>query len=435
MRKPALGLPLALPCGAVLGNRIAKAGMSEQLASVRGRPTGELVRLYERWGRSGSGLLITGNVIVDRRAVAEPRQVVVEDRRDIALLSGWSQAAQAGGGQCWVQINHAGRQIPRTLSLRPTAPSPVRVRGFGGMFARPRALRGEEIEELVRRFARTAALAVEAGFDGVQIHAAHGYLVSQFLSPLTNRRDDGWGGDAERRRRFLLEVLAAVRREVGAEVPVAVKLNSSDFQRGGFDEQESMAVVEALNEAGVDLLEISGGTFEVGAMTGTVAVKGSTREREAYFLEYAERVRKHARMPLMLTGGLRSASAMGSALRSGAIDVCGIARPLALEPDLATRLLAEESTVSSVRPRHGRIRALAAAAETIWYTHQIRRLACGREPDPERGVEAAMASYFATSTRDAFVRRAVARWRSPGPGGADGAELGAVPGPIGGRQA
>jgi 2,4-dienoyl-CoA reductase-like NADH-dependent reductase (Old Yellow Enzyme family) len=406
---PALGTEMRLPCGARLSNRLAKAGMSEQLATLRGRPTRGLVRLYERWGEGGCGLLITGNVMVDARAVSEPRQVVVEDDRDMALLRQWAAAGRGGGAQFWMQINHGGRQVPRTLSLRPVAPSAVELRGMGPMFARPRALRATEIKGLTKRYARTAGLALEAGFTGVQIHAAHGYLISQFLSPAANHRDDEWGGDAERRRRFLLDVVEAVRAEIGPRVPVAVKLNSSDFQRGGFDEDESMAVVDALADAGVDLLEISGGTFEVGAMTG-VGVKRSTREREAYFLGYAERARERTRMPLMLTGGLRSATAMDAALRSGAIDVCGLARPLALEPDLATRLLTDASSVSAVRPRHGSVRALAAAAETFWYTHQIRRLARGREPDQRRNVDLVVASYLATSIRDALFRRVVRRW-------------------------
>jgi 2,4-dienoyl-CoA reductase-like NADH-dependent reductase (Old Yellow Enzyme family) len=407
----ALGAEICLPCGARLTNRLAKAAMSEQLATLRGRPTRRLVRIYERWGRSGCGLLITGNVMVDARAVSEPRQVVVEDDRDMPLLREWAAAARGGGAQCWMQINHGGRQVPRTLSLRPVAPSAVELRGLGGMFARPRALEATEIRGLIKRYARTAALALEAGFTGVQIHAAHGYLVSQFLSPSANRRDDEWGGSTERRHRFLLDVLEAVRAEIGPQVPLAVKLNSSDFQRGGFDEEESMAVVDGLADAGVDLLEISGGTFEVGAMTG-VGVKPSSREREAYFLEYAERVRKRAPMPLMLTGGLRSGTAMEAALRSGAIDICGLARPLALEPELATRLLSDATSVSAVRPRHGRLRGLAAAAETFWYTDQIRRLARGRDPNQRRNVDVATASYLVTSIGDALVRRVLPRRRA-----------------------
>jgi 2,4-dienoyl-CoA reductase-like NADH-dependent reductase (Old Yellow Enzyme family) len=402
-----LAKPLELPCGAVLPNRVAKAAMSEQLATLSGSPTRAHLRLYEKWARSGCGLVITGNVIVDRGAVSEPRQVVVEDDRDIEVLSAWAVAARSGGAHCWMQLNHAGRQIPRTLSTRPVAPSAQEMTSLRGGFARPRPLTASEIDALIGRFARSAQIAVKAGFDGVQIHAAHGYLISQFLSPLTNRRDDAWGGDPARRRRFLLAVVEAVRGAVGAGVAVAVKLNSSDFQRGGFDEDESMAVVDSLGDAGVDLLEISGGTFEATAMM--TGAPESTRAREAYFLDYAERVRARARMPLMLTGGLRSAAAMETAVRSGAIDVCGLGRPLVLEPDLAQRLLAGEGAVSTASPRRVRIPRLAGAGETIWYTEQIHRIGRGRSPRPGRSAEAAMAKYLLASTCDALARRAVVR--------------------------
>ncbi|OBB19334.1 NADH:flavin oxidoreductase/NADH oxidase family protein [Mycolicibacterium elephantis] len=402
-----LAKPLELPCGAMLPNRIAKAAMSEQLATVTGRPTPAHVRLYDTWARSGCGLIVTGNVIVDRSAVSEPRQVVLEDERDIETLRTWASAARADGAHCWMQLNHAGRQIPRTLSGRPVAPSAQEMTSLRGGFARPRTLTASEIGELIQRFARSAEIAVRAGFDGVQIHAAHGYLISQFLSPLTNQRDDAWGGDAERRRRFLLAVIDAVRGAVGPKVPVAVKLNSSDFQRGGFDEDESMAVVDSLGDAGVDLLEISGGTFESTAMM--TGAGESTRAREAYFLDYAERVRARARMPLMLTGGLRSAAGMQAALQSGAIDVCGLARPLVLEPDIAQRFLASDETVSTAVPRRGRIPRLAGAAETIWYTEQIHRISRGRTPKPGRSVETSMARYLLASTRDALVRRVLVR--------------------------
>ncbi|MDQ2638125.1 MAG: NADH:flavin oxidoreductase/NADH oxidase family protein [Actinomycetota bacterium] len=391
----------------MLPNRVAKAAMSEQLATLSGSPTRAHLRLYEKWARSGCGLVITGNVIVDRGAVSEPRQVVVDDDRDIEALRAWSAAARSGGAHCWMQLNHAGRQIPRTLSARPVAPAAQEMTRLRGGFARPRPLTASEINSLIRRFARSAEIAVKAGFDGVQIHAAHGYLISQFLSPLTNRRDDAWGGDPERRRRFLLAVIDAVRGVVGAGVAVAVKLNSSDFQRGGFDEDESMAVVDSLGDAGVDLLEISGGTFETTAMM--TGAPESTRAREAYFLDYAERVRARARMPLMLTGGLRSAAVMEAAVRSGAVDVCGLGRPLVLDPEFGKRLLACEGALSTASPRRGRISKLAGAAETIWYTEQIHRIGRGRSPKPGRSVEAAMVKYLLASTCDALARRAVVR--------------------------
>jgi 2,4-dienoyl-CoA reductase-like NADH-dependent reductase (Old Yellow Enzyme family) len=250
-----LASPLALPGGATIKNRLVKAAMSEQLAAVSGAPTPELERLYERWARGGAGLLITGNVMIDRRSIGEPRNVVIEDSRNLAAIRSWAAAAKTGDTTAIVQINHPGRQIPTGLSSRVVAPSAIRV-DFNGAFAKPRALTAEEIPEIIARFAETARIVVESGFDGVQLHAAHGYLVNQFLSPLVNRRTDAWGGDPKRRRRFLLETTRAMRAAIGPDRIFSIKLNSADFQRGGFSEDESLAVIELLNDEGLDLLEI-----------------------------------------------------------------------------------------------------------------------------------------------------------------------------------
>jgi 2,4-dienoyl-CoA reductase-like NADH-dependent reductase (Old Yellow Enzyme family) len=228
-----LSTPLTLPNGATIKNRLVKAAMSEQLAGPANQPTAELERLYRRWAHGGAGLIITGNVMIDRRSIGEPLNVVVEDDRDLAPLRRWAAAAKTDGATALVQINHPGRQTLAGLSEVVVAPSAVPIE-MGPAFAKPRALTAEEIVEQIARFARTARIVVEAGFDGVQIHAAHGYLINQFLSPHTNRREDGWGGDPERRRRFLLEATRAVRAAIGPDKILAIKLNSADFQRGGF---------------------------------------------------------------------------------------------------------------------------------------------------------------------------------------------------------
>ena len=325
-----LNQPLTLPSGAVLPNRIAKSAMSEVLGDPEtGSPTPLLNRLYERWGRGGAGLLFTGHVIVHPDGRGEPGNVVITDDRHLGALRAWATAAQANGARLWMQLNHAGRQAPRRLTKQPVAPSPIAVRGYGGAFAKPRVLEDREIHDLVGRFATAAAVAKAAGFAGVQVHAAHGYLVSQFLSPRTNQRDDAWGGDASRRRRFLLAIVEAIRNAVGPEFPIGVKLNSADFQRGGFTIEESMEVARALEAAGVDLLEISGGNYESPAMAGAAKEqRASSREREAYFLDYATQIRAVTRLPLMLTGGLRTRAMMDSVLAARDIDVVGMARPL-----------------------------------------------------------------------------------------------------------
>ncbi|MGV0742916.1 NADH:flavin oxidoreductase/NADH oxidase family protein [Mycolicibacterium sp. XJ870] len=393
MPETAIGEPLALACGQVLENRLMKAGLSEQLSDRENAPTDRLERLYDRWGRSGCGLIITGNVTVDRRHMAEPRNVAIEDDRDRDRLHRWARAAQRGGTRIWVQLNHPGRQAnPLAGRTRPVAPSAVAL-GIPGA-PRPRAMTAGEIEATVQRFATAAAIVKDAGFDGVQLHGAHGYLISQFLSPLANLRDDQWGGDLDRRMRFPVEVLRAVRGAVGAEFAVGIKLNSADFQRGGFTEVESEQVVARLACERVDLIEISGGTFERPAMMGSVA-RQSTREREAYFLSYAEQVRAHAgNVPLAVTGGFRSRSAMDQALAEGACDVIGLGRPLCIDPEAAHRLLGDADHYAAAgtprvtaRGLLGRVFDLHAADALLdiqWHTDQIHRLAAGREPDPHR---------------------------------------------------
>lgn len=410
---------LALPCGVKLPNRLAKSALSEQLGTIGSHaPDERLVRLYRRWAQGGSGLLVTGNVMVDRRALGEPANVVVEDDRDLEALAAWAAAAKSEGAVAIVQVNHPGRQSPRTLSPRPVAPSAIGLKGMGGAFAVPRELTVDEIHDLVGRYAETARVCVAAGFDGVQLHGAHGYLISQFLSPLANQRTDAYGGSAENRRRFLLELVAATRAAIGADKVLSVKLNSADFQRGGFSEDESILVAKALEEAGVDLLEISGGTYEVGAMMG-VTQRESTRQREAYFLEFAERLRGQVSLPLMVTGGFRTAAAMSAAIESGAVDVIGLGRPLAVDPDFPRLLLAGKSSeVANIEPRSVGVRKLDAMAEVVWYTTQLWRMGRGLEPAVTKSSLVGVGEYVVKSQLPAVVRGLAgqlpvvgARWR------------------------
>ncbi|HET8871186.1 MAG TPA: NADH:flavin oxidoreductase/NADH oxidase family protein, partial [Aquabacterium sp.] len=347
-----LAQPLSLAHGAPIKNRIFKSAMSEALAHADGFATPELVRLYQAWAHGGVGLCITGNVMIDHRALGEPGNVVIEDDRGLPQLQAWAQAATANGTQCWVQLNHPGKQAPKGLNRETVAPSAVPFRSdMQAFFATPRELTDTEIREIVVRFARASGVVKRAGFSGVQIHGAHGYLVSQFLSPHHNQRQDEWGGSPQKRRRFVLEVLRAMRAEVGSDFPIGIKLNSADFQRGGFSEDEALDTIRELAAAGIDLIEISGGTYEAPAMTGIKAPqKDSTRQREAYFLAFAERARQAVSTPLVVTGGFRSLHGMASAIDSGAVDMVGLARSLAMEPDLPNRLLAGQEPRHAVRP-------------------------------------------------------------------------------------
>ena len=382
---PLLTDPLSLPCGAVLPNRIAKSAMSEDLAEPGHMPGSALNTLYGRWADSGAGLLISGNVMVDAKHLGEHHNVVFEGNTfgGSDALKAWAEAGQRAGAHFWPQINDPGRQTP--LPRVPVAPSAVPLQLPGKLFATPRALESSEIEDIVGRYGRAAAISKEAGFSGVQIHGAHGYLVSQFLSPLSNQRDDAWGGDAERRRRFVIAIVRAMRAEVGPAFPIGVKLNSADFQRGGFTEEESMQVVCALESEGVDLLEISGGTYEKPAVTGAIReMRASTLAREAYFLEYARAVREKTKMPLLLTGGFRTRSGMVAALAGerGCVDMIGLARPMALEPELPRGLLDGSILESRVQPKTTGFRALDGLIEISWYTYQLHRIAHGQDPDP-----------------------------------------------------
>ncbi|MHB8949443.1 MAG: NADH:flavin oxidoreductase/NADH oxidase family protein [Rhodoferax sp.] len=384
-----LAQPFTLPNGVVVKNRICKSAMSETLGDSAGAPTAQLAHLYQAWADGGVGLCVTGNVMIDHRALGEPGNVVIEDARHMAALKAWAKAATSNQTQCWVQLNHPGKQSPKGLNAQTVAPSAVPFRpDLQAFFATPRELTAAQVLELIDRFGRAAAVVKKAGFTGVQIHGAHGYLVSQFLSPLHNLRSDDWGGTPEKRRRFVLAVYRAMREAVGAGFPIGIKLNSADFQRGGFSEEESLDTVRALADAGIDLIEISGGTYEAPAMTGVKTrdepAKASTRQRESYFLAFAEKARKVVKTPLVVTGGFRTAAGMAQAIRSGAVDMVGLARALAMEPDLPNRLLEGKEPVYQVKPITTGIKAIdkMGILEINWYTGQLKRIGNGQPPRP-----------------------------------------------------
>lgn len=393
MLKP-LAQPLTLPSGVTLPNRLAKAAMTEGLGR-RDDATPELARLYRRWSKGGLGLLIAGNAMVDRRFIERSGNVVLDEATDVAALRRWSEAGRSGGNALWVQLNHPGRQCTRFHTARPVAPSavPLEVKGF---FATPRELTDGEIRALVERYAVAARVARAGGFDGVQLHAAHGYLISQFLSPRSNRRRDRWGGDLQGRARFLFEVLQAVRAELGAGVPISVKLNAADFLRGGFEPHEALAVARLLHAEGIDLLELSGGTYERIAFVADAREADATRRREAYFLSYArELAAALPELPLMLTGGFRSAQAMQEALEEG-IDVVGLGRPLCVAPELPRQLLTGEGRLPDPErtlhlapgawgpnSRSATVRAVNAQAATAWFYWAIERLGAAANEGPE----------------------------------------------------
>jgi len=396
--------------------------MTEGLADPLLRATSRHETLYRAWSEGGAGLLLTGNVQIDRTDlerpgnvaidISEPRTVSPEARE---RLRAWARAGTVSGNHLWMQISQAGWQSPRYVTREPRAPSDVQLKMLGN-YAKPRPLTEAEILDFINLFAQAAVIAREAGFTGVQVHGAHGYLLSSFLSPVTNRRTDAWGGSLENRARFLLEVVRAVRRAVGADFPVGLKLNSDDFRKGGFTNAECLEVVRWLNDESLDLLELSGGTYEQPRLIGAegkadsvVTLRQSTRAHEAYFLEYAAAVRLVARMPLMVTGGFRTRAGMESALGEGDCDMIGLGRPLCWQPDFPRRLLAREvEGIERVEDRlklrdHGwlsptspivALKMLNTFGAMSWFYCQIFRLADGKAAELNRGIGSTLVEYL-----------------------------------------
>ena len=405
---------LKLPCGAVLPNRLCKAAMTEGLADEMNRTTEKHVNLYRRWSLGGAGLLISGNVQVDRRYLERAGNIAIDNNGGLDQLKALARAGTEGGNHFWMQISHPGRQVMTSVNRNPVAPSAVPM-DLGKQFADPRALNEAEILEIIEKFAFVAKTAKECGFTGVQVHGAHGYLISQFLSPVSNIRTDRWGGSLENRARLLLEVVRSVREAVGVDYPVGVKLNSADFQKGGFGPEDALQVVQWLNEEKIDLLEVSGGTYEQPQMMGTDGIAGqadqqmaaSTKRREAYFLEYAKKIETVAEMPLMVTGGFRTRLAMDDALNNGETEVVGLARPLCVDPDCAGKLLRRDIEKLPSHEKNLRIGpGIFGPASSIqlfkmmngwgaqgWFCLQILRMGDGKEPDLASGAFRSLIGY------------------------------------------
>jgi 2,4-dienoyl-CoA reductase-like NADH-dependent reductase (Old Yellow Enzyme family) len=372
--------PLRLRSGATLRNRIAKAAMEEGMAGGSQLPDERLISLYRRWGAGGAGLLITGNVMVHAEAVTGPGGVVLDDRASLDAFNRWAEAGKAGGTAMWMQISHPGRQVQAGMPGVVWGPSDVAVElgKHSKRFGKPVAMTESQIRATVERFATSAGLAQRAGFDGVEVHAAHGYLLSQFLSPRVNRRSDVWGGPLENRARLLLDVARAIRRVVTPSFTVAVKLNSADFQRGGFHARDAARVIAMLAPVGVDLVELSGGSYESPAMAGRPA-NARTATREAYFLELATELARTSPLPLMLTGGITRRDTAEQVLASG-VELVGMGTAIAVTPDLPNRWQSGLESTERLQPVTWSDKTLASAASMALVRHQMRRITRGKDP-------------------------------------------------------
>jgi len=418
-----LGQSLTLPCGAVLPNRLSKAAMTEGLADIEGVPTKALETLYGIWSDGGAGLLLSGNILVDGDHLERPGNVIIDKHPNEKMknaLASWAKTATRNGNQFWAQISHAGRQTQTNVNKSPKAPSAVKLGLPGGQFGMPTPLETAEIEDIILRFAIASKAVIDAGFTGVQIHAAHGYLVSQFLSPRSNQRTDEYGGNLENRARFLMSIVKTVRIALGPDVPVAVKLNSADFQKGGFDFDDSLQVVQWLEEAGVDLVEISGGTYEQPKLLGLEGlekeeeqtVAHSTSMREAYFVDFAKAMQKHVTIPLMVTGGFRQRAVMEKALSEDSANVIGLGRPMCVDTDAPKQLLEGRAELTrfedqlqllpnwlSFLTKIDTVRSMSAFATQFWYYAQLDSLGHTGQTDQTSSVFQATKKIMADQKR------------------------------------
>jgi 2,4-dienoyl-CoA reductase-like NADH-dependent reductase (Old Yellow Enzyme family) len=379
MNKNLINTKFTLPCGVTLNNRLVKSAMTERISNKKFEPTEGHIKLYEDWADTNAGLLITGNVMIDHKHLESAGNVCFEERM-LPQLNRWAEAGKKKGNHIWVQVSHAGRQTNKFNTTRPKAPSEVQLKKLG-LFGRPKAMSEHDIEEVIKGFVKTAVLVKKAGFTGVQVHSAHGYLLSQFLSPSTNIRTDQWGGSIENRSRLLLTIIREIRKEVGPEFPISVKLNSADFQKGGLTEEESQEVVKMLDGEKIDLLEISGGTYEKVAFflmnEDQGEIRESTKRREAYFIDFAQKVRAISDLPLLITGGFRTFDFCNEILENGELDLIGMARPFITDREKIAEFI--EGNVPALENRVIRtgIKQFEDAAEGGYYARQLIRFSKG----------------------------------------------------------
>jgi len=372
--------PFSFPNGASTKNRIVKAAMEENMANEQQLPDRQLFNLYRTWALGGTGLIITGNVMIDKLAMTGPGGVVLEKKTDLSPFAQWAKSAKENNTRVWMQINHPGRQVFDAMGGKALAPSaiPLAMGEHSKLFAKPKAMTESEILDVIQRFVDTAKQAQKAGFDGVEVHAAHGYLISQFLSPLTNKREDSWGGSLENRAKILITVLKEIRQACGDNFDLAVKLNSADFQRGGFDIDDALQVIKMLEPLSIDMVELSGGSYEAPAMQGKSA-DSRTLAREAYFLEFAQEIAKSTSIPVMTTGGIKRHAVAEEVLESN-MSLVGMASALAYTPHLPNMWQNNNDTTGFIPHVKWKNKTLSALAVMALIKRQLKRIGKGKKP-------------------------------------------------------
>ena len=381
MTENLLFTPITLPNETTIKNRFFKSAMSEGMGTRDFQPKKNIATLYKRWAEGGTGLIITGNIMVDPKGTAEPGNIVFDKNSNMEILKEWAKQGQQHGAKVMVQLNHPGKQAPKTVSKQTVAPSAIPLgNGLNKLFSTPRALTTSEVEELVQKFVTSAKVAKEAGFSGVQIHAAHGYLISQFLSPHDNRRTDKYGGSLENRMRFLKEIYLGMREELGKDFTIGIKINSTDFKEDGLTEEDSLKTIIELANLGLDFVEISGGTYERPAMMGAT----SKSTNQVFFAEYSKKLKQKIKIPVVVTGGIRSINAMNTLLNDNTTDFIGIARPLTIDPNIPNKIkqgtytIVETTRVSTGVKKLDKI--FGSLLGIVYYQVLMQNIAKGKEP-------------------------------------------------------
>ncbi|KAF2468052.1 NADH:flavin oxidoreductase/NADH oxidase-like protein [Lindgomyces ingoldianus] len=406
-----LGAAIELPCGLTLPNRLVKAAMAEAMADDS-NPGDKFIAAYTSWGSGEWGAILTGNVEVSSIYRGSNNSVAVMPSISPTTRDAWTRwalASQRNGTPAIVQIVHPGRQSPAKAGNRgffdkSIAPSAIPLKLGDGIldrvlsrtiFGTPREMTLKEIAEVVDQFTVTAKLAYESGFKGIQIHGAHGYLISQFLSSKMNVRTDAYGGTAAKRAQILIDIIRAIRKEVPPSFCVSIKLNSADVA-GSENLEESLEQIGLISREQVDFLEISGGSYENPRMAqGDNLPSIRSVQREAFFLDYARAVReRYPNIILMVTGGFRSRIGMVAALESNSCDLIGLARPAAVLPSFPKDMLLnegvkDEDAAIDLTPVKGNwlirmlpIKILGTGVDTMYYVKQIHKMGVGQKPQP-----------------------------------------------------
>jgi len=373
-----LGRSIELPCGANFKNRLAKSPMSDSLADGEGDPTKEQISLYERWAQGGTAVSFIGEVQGDPRFPERPGNLVLTKDTDTAMLHSLMSRGTINGTHLWPQLGHAGALSYLPIS-QPQGPSALAIEGL-----QCASMGLEDIQNLPRMYAKAALHAQTAGFGGVLIHAGHGFLLSQFLSPLFNHRTDGYGGSIEARCRILLDVINTIRFTVGVFFPVGIRINATDMLEGGLSEAEALEVVRILDQTTVDLIDISGGTYFPGAKASS-----NSSSQAPYFLNFARQAKAITKVPVLVTGGFKTRDQAVDAIASGAADMVGLARAMVLNPNIANDWLSEKGG----DPTFPKFDSNPEGGITAWYTMRLTALAEDGEHQFDLDLATAMRMY------------------------------------------